>query len=159
MTAPQPSPDEAPSGPIADLVATIGTVLTFTGTVTHSSYLAGFQRGVMNRRLVVEDHGVTVKTIVGSGWASDIHQGDTVTIRGPIKGYEIEPRGLVIVLQRTRPLHIGQPEPEEHGDGPLMPGWPPAPRSGVRQRFRSRHEPLLRPNSTIKADRPPKGKQ
>lgn len=57
------------------------------------------------------------------------------------------------------PLHIGQSEPEEHGDGPLMPGWPPAPRSGVRQRFRSRHEPLLRPNNTINADRPPKGKQ
>lgn len=155
MTGPQPTAD-AQGGPIADLAASIGTILTFTGTVTHASYLPGYQRGVLNRRLVVEDHGITVKTIVGRGWASDIHPGDTVTIRGPIKGYEIEPRGLVIVLHRTRPLHIGQPEPDPDSGAALMSGWPPPPRSGARQRFRSRHDPLLRPDKTS-PDHPPRG--
>lgn len=140
----------AASGSIADLVATIGTFLTFTGTVTHASYLPALDRRRLNRRLVIEDHGVTIKIIAAGTWASDIAEGDTVTVRGPIKGYEIEPRGLVIVLHRTRPLHLTRPEDPV---GAAPPGWPPAPRGGVRQRFRSRHDPLLRANKDSPARR------
>lgn len=137
--------DNLPSGSIADLIATIGTSLTFTGTVTHASYLPALDHRRLNRRLVIEDHGVTVKTIASGAWAGDIAEGDTATIRGPIKGYEIEPRGLVIVLHRTRPLHLDRPEDPA---APTPPGWPPAPRGGVRQRFRARHDPLLRAGKT-----------
>ncbi|MGC3994747.1 MAG: hypothetical protein QM779_11645 [Propionicimonas sp.] len=143
-------------GSIAALIATIGTALTFTGTVTHASYLAGYQRGTLNRRLVVEDHGVTVKTIVGTGWANQLSEGDTLTLRGPIKGYEIEPRGLVIVLHRTRPIRTTS-SADHPGTAETRSGWPPAAHGGARQRFRSRHDPLLRPTKTTATKRPPTG--
>lgn len=156
MSATQPQDRKAPDGPIAELAATIGTFLTFSGTVTHSSFMPGFQPGLTNRRLVVEDHGVRVKTIVGNGWASEVREGDTVTLRGPIKGYEIGPTGLIIVLERTRPIHRAQPN-----DGPgsvehPVPNWPPATRVGARRRFRSRRDSLLRPLKAKKAERPSK---
>jgi len=155
MSATQPQGSKAPGGPIAELAATIGTFLTFSGTVTHSSFLPGFQPGLTNRRLVVEDHGVRVKTIVGNGWASEVREGDTVTLRGPIKGYEIGPKGLVIVLERTRPIHRTPASYEAETVEHPVPTWPPATHVGARRRFRSRRDSLLRPMAK-KAERPSK---
>lgn len=142
MTEPQPA-----GGGIPELIATIGTFLTFRGTVTESTWLPGFQRGITNRRLVIEDHGVQVKTIVGSGWAADIRTGDTVALRGPIKGYEVGPRGLVILLERTRPIQLAQPADTDTAAA-RQPAWPPTPTTGVRRRYRARHDHLLRPDRT-----------
>ena len=146
MTEPQPQPA---SGGIPELIATIGTFLTFTGTVTESTWLPGFQPGVTNRRLLLEDHGVQVKTIVGSGWAADIRAGDTVALRGPIKGYEIGPRGLVILLGRTRPIQLTQPA-DTDTLAASQPAWPPGHTARARRRYRSRHDHLLRPDHSTK---------
>lgn len=132
-------------GAVPDLIGSIGTFLTFSGTVTESTWLPGFQRGITNRRLQVEHHGVRVKTIVGSGWASDVSVGDQLTLRGPIKGYEIWADGLIIVLAKTRPLLTDPADP----DDPLrLPDWPPAATAHAKRRLRSQHAALLRPDHT-----------
>jgi NADPH-dependent ferric siderophore reductase len=130
---------------VADLIRSIGTFLTFSGTVTESTWLPGYQRGLSNRRLQVEDHGVRVKAIVGSGWASDVREGDQLTLRGPIKGYEIWADGLSIVLAKTRPILDAAARP---GDPPQLPAWPPVATAGARRRLRSQRAALLRPHHT-----------
>ncbi|MGC3995474.1 MAG: hypothetical protein QM779_15385 [Propionicimonas sp.] len=146
MTSQANSAEPQPGGgSVPDLIGSIGTFLTFSGTVTESTWLPGFQRGISNRRLKVEHHGVRVKTIVGSGWASKVSVGDQLTLRGPIKGYEIWADGLIIVLAKTRPiLGVGA-----DADDPLrLPDWPPAATAGAKRRLRSQRAALLRPDHT-----------
>lgn len=146
MTSQANSAEPQPGGgAVLDLIGSIGTFLTFSGTVTESTWLLGFQRGISNRRLQVEHHGVRVKTIVGSGWASDVSVGDQLTVRGPIKGYEIWADGLVIVLAKTRPILDAGADL----DDPLrLPDWPPAATAGAKRRLRSQRAALLRPDQT-----------
>ncbi|MEA5117813.1 MAG: hypothetical protein VB036_09345 [Propionicimonas sp.] len=139
-TGPQPG-----GGAVPDLIDSIGTFLTFSGTVTESTWLPGFQRGTSNRRLQVEHRGVRVKTIVGSGWASEVSVGNQLTLRGPIKGYEIWADGLVIVLAKTRPILDADADP----DDPLrLSDWPPAATARAKRRLRSPRAALLRPDQT-----------
>lgn len=148
-SAPGPQPG---GGAVPDLIGTIGTLLTFSGTVTESAWLPGFQRGITNRRLQIEHNGVRVKTIVGSGWASGIREGDQLTLRGPIKGYEIWTDGLTIVLAKTRPILHTATDPAD----PLrLPDWPPAATAGGKRRLRSQHAALLRPDHTTHPPTPP----
>ena len=146
MTSQANSAEPQPGGgAVLDLIGSIGTFLTFSGTVTESIWLPGFQRGISNRRLQVVHHGVRVKTIVGSGWASDVSVGDQLTVRGPIKGYEIWADGLVIVLAKTRPILDAGADL----DDPLrLPDWPPAATAGAKRRLRSQRAALLRPDQT-----------
>ncbi|MEA5054271.1 MAG: hypothetical protein VB093_12615 [Propionicimonas sp.] len=139
-TGPQPG-----GGAVPELIDSIGTFLTFSGTVTESTWLPGFQRGTSNRRLQVEHRGVRVKTIVGSGWASEVSVGNQLTLRGPIKGYEIWADGLVIVLAKTRPILDADADP----DDPLrLSDWPPAATARAKRRLRSQRAALLRPDQT-----------
>jgi hypothetical protein len=143
---------QAGGGAVPDLIGSIGTFLTFSGTVTQSTWLPGFQRGISNRRLQVEHHGVRVKTIVGSGWASEVSVGDQLTLRGPIKGYEIWADGLTIVLAKTRPLLDVAADPD---DPHRLPDWPPAATAGAKRRLRSQRAALLRPDHSIHEPTPP----
>lgn len=154
-TQPHPSDNHPPgpaNGTVAGLIDSIGTFLTFTGTVTETSWLPGFQRGISNRRLHLEDHGVRITTIVGSGWANDIQTGDQLTLRGPIKGYQIAADGITIVLAKTRPLHHATADPD---DAIQLPSWPPTATAGARRRYRSQHTALLRPDRTPHPPTPP----
>lgn len=149
---PDTQPPDPGNGTVAGLIDSIGTFLTFTGTVTESTWLPGFQRGTSNRRLRLEDHGVRVTTIVGSGWATDIQAGDQLTLRGPIKGYQIGPDGITIVLAKTRPLHHATEDPDH---AIQLPTWPPTATAGARRRYRSQHSALLRPGKTPRPSTPP----
>ncbi len=142
---PDNQPPEPANGTVAGLIDSIGTFLTFTGTVTETSWLPGFQRGTSNRRLHLEGHGVRITTTVGSGWATDIQAGDQLTLRGPIKGYQIDADGITIVLAKTRPIHHGAADPDH---AIQLPVWPPTATAGARRRYRSQHSALLRPART-----------